>query len=139
MMSKIFDEKGNFNQKGKNLLIDFEYGLDKIMTSDEVTDMDENELRLLASSLSKLINDNISDKISKNIQSSNFLEAMSDEEFEKYMENKYGSAWEFVTVTKEEYQRFRPLSAEKIEEILKGGAEKVSHPPCNGVRFPQRF
>jgi hypothetical protein len=67
-MIKIFDEKGNFNKECVRLLVDFSYGLDRIMSSDEVYDMNENELLILGSLLSKMIGDAVSNKISRNRQ-----------------------------------------------------------------------
>ena len=126
---------GVITPEGKRLMIDLLYGLDQVMTSDEVSAMSEGELRVLGTYLAKVMAEAISAKISKKLQLQSSFDAMSDEEFEAYLKEKYGSVWNLVTLTKEEYQRVPVLSQEKIEELLRKGAESVKHMPCNGVRF----
>lgn len=134
-MSKAFDEKGNFSEEGKRLCIDLRYGLEQLMSSDEVKEMNENELHILGGLLAKMVGEAVSNRISFKRHLQGSLDAMSDEQFESYLKEKYGTIWNLVTLTEEEYRRCPTLSQEKIEELLKKGAEKVGHPPCNGVRF----
>jgi len=49
---------------------------------------------------------------------------MTDEEFEKYLKEKYGSDWCRVCLTDEEYERV-PVDTEKIIKALKKGMEQA--------------
>lgn len=121
-MKKVFDEKGGFTEHGNSLLLDFQYGLAQVMTTDEVFHMSESELRLLGSLLSSVIGNVISARIARKLQISSSFTTMTDAEFESYLENKYGVSWRFMSLTEEEMVRVPKLTDEQIKEALEEGA-----------------
>ena len=137
-MNKFFDEKGNLTEWARRVMLDLTYGLEQLMASDDVCNMTESELRNLGSHLAAMMGNAVSNKISRKLQKQTVFDAMSDDEFYAYLKEKYGNLWQVLTLTEEELRRVKPISHEKIEELLKKGAEKIGHPPCNGVRFPRK-
>ena len=54
-MEKILDLNGDFTKEGKLLIIDLEYGLNKLMSSDQVFDMSQSDLLMLENRLISLM------------------------------------------------------------------------------------
>jgi len=142
-MEKFFDEKGGLTTRAKQIMLDLTYGLEQLISSDSVTEMTENELRMLSSHLLGMIADAVSKKISCKLQQKNAFDHMSDEEFENYLKEKYGTIWRFVSLTEAEYQRVPSLTEEQINRAIQEGykarkiAEESYVPPYidPGLRF----
>jgi hypothetical protein len=135
-MKKIFDGNGILNETGKNLLLDFNTALDNLMSSDEVYDMSESEIRTLGSVLAKILGDRISHRIANKVKTTSKLDKMTDEEFEKYLLDKYGSNWHFLSLSPEEYARVPTLDFDKIFDDMKNvGNSIMQYLNCNGVRL----
>jgi hypothetical protein len=125
-MKNIFTGNGAVTEEGKRLLlIEFNAALENIMTSDAVSDMSESELRTLGSILAAIVADAVSFRISRRLQIATKLGMMTDQEFEVYLEEKYGSIWRFCTLTHEELARVPALSLEEFRAALKQGAEEA--------------
>src|SRR5258708_3683955 len=107
----------------KRFFFEFQTALDNILESDQVSEMSEQGIRDIGVQLASLVGDAISKKVIKKVQISNRFAAMTDEEFETYLKDKYGEVWLFISLTPEEEKRagIPVLTPEKIEEILKEG------------------
>lgn len=138
MTKKLLKQTGEFSEEGKLAMLEFRTALENLMSSDEVREMSQSELRVLGSLLAKETGDAISFRISDKLQRTAAFEKMSDEEFETYLKEKYGSIWQLISLTPEEQARVPVLSHEKIRELLEKGASHVGHFHQNGVRFPRK-
>jgi len=122
-MKKFFDEKGGLTDWAQRMMLDLHSGLDQLMTSDEVTDMTESELRLLGSHLSHIMGEIVSKKIARKLQRAKVFSELTDEQFEEYLQEKYGTVWRFVSLTEEEYERCPGIKFEQIVVAMQGGRE----------------
>lgn len=52
---------------------------------------------------------------------------MSDEQFEKYLENKYGAMWRFMSLTAEEFERVPRFAEEEIVKAIEQGVRDFDH------------
>jgi hypothetical protein len=120
-MKKFFDEKGGLTDWARRMMLDLTSGLDQLMTSDEVTDMTESELRLLGSHLAGMMADIVSKKIARKLQRAKAFSELTDEQFEEYLQEKYGTVWRLVPLTREEYDRCPWVEFEQIVVALQGG------------------
>ena len=123
-MKDFFNGNGVLTEEGKTLLLDFNTALDNLMASDNVMDMTENDLRLLGSYLSSVIGNRISKRISTKLQTKSQFDAMTDDEFYAYLQQKYGQLWRLLTLTHEEYHRVPRLTDEEIKSALEEGARQ---------------
>ena len=123
-MKDFFNGNGVLTEEGKTLLLDFNTALDNLMASDNVMDMTENDLRLLGSYLSSVIGNRISKRISTKLQTKSQFDAMTDDEFYAYLQQKYGQLWRLLTLTHEEYHRVPQLTDEEIKSALEEGARQ---------------
>jgi hypothetical protein len=133
---KFFNDNGFLSEDGKRMLLEFNTAIENLMTTDEVDDMSETELRAMGSVLSKIVGDTITNRISRKLQETDKFTAMSDIEFESYLTNKYGNNWVFVSLTPEELSRVPALDLDKLRKEMKVIGEELSkYLNCNGVRL----
>jgi hypothetical protein len=136
---KIITESGQLNLDGNVLTIEFKDCLDKIMRQPEVLEMTTNELQILGSCLAKMVGETITNKIAAKAERVNQFIAMSDQEFEDYLQKKYGNNWAFTTLTEEEYQRVPTISAEDIRKCLEENNKSFKLYHQSGVVFPKLY
>jgi hypothetical protein len=136
---KIITESGQLNLDGNVLTVEFRDCLDKIMRQPEVLEMSANELQILGSCLAKMVGEIITNKIADKIVKVNQFVAMSDQEFEDYLQKKYGNNWAFTTLTAEEYQRVPTISAEDIRKCLEENSKSFEPYHQSGVVFPKLY
>ncbi len=122
-----FQGNGFLSEEGKRMLIDFRDALDNILSKDEVREMTFAQVQTLGSNLHKMVGDAISDRISNRMQFANNLEKMTDEQFEAYLEAKYGNIWRFITLNPEELARVRPLTDEQIKKAMQPDDRCTGH------------
>jgi hypothetical protein len=135
-MNKLFTGNGFLTQEGEKFILDFTFGLAQIMGSDEVQDMSDDELRTLQANLAKLVGDAISKKISRNMQLTNELDLMTDEQFMTFLQEKYGDSWFIHSLEKEERARLPIPDLQKVLDEQKHiGEELLKHAISNGVRL----
>jgi hypothetical protein len=113
-MSKYFTGNGLLTDKGKHLLLWFNQQLDDLMESDAVHFMSEAELRTLGATLTKAVGEGVSKHIADKLQQAAFLQAMTDEEFMAYMQQRYTNNWKLVSLEPEEYVRFPRAILERL-------------------------
>ena len=114
-MSKFFTDNGFLSEYGKE---DFEMYLDKEINIILNTTKNENELRILGSLICKRVQDKVLEHITRAAQEENKLNAMTDEQFYSFLEEKYGDAWAKATLTAAEIKRVPRLTSEEIHELL---------------------
>lgn len=117
-MNKLYKENGFLSKEGRALVSPLEGALEAILSSPDVKDMSESELRTLGGSLSKIVGDAISNTIVNKSDIQNKLNAMTDAQFESYMTVKYGKNWIFHTATSEELSRCKSLASNKMEDVV---------------------
>lgn len=110
---KWFKGNGFLSEEGNRALLDFRYGLDSLMEKDELRTMSVGEIHVLQANLAKLVGDAISNHISRRMREAAALSAMSDKEFEKLLEDKYGAIWPELTLSPEEVIRAKSLKKRK--------------------------
>ncbi len=135
-MSKLFTGNGFLTKEGERFTSDFRYGLEQIMSSDEVGDMSLAELHTLQANLTKMVGDAISKRVSRNMRLENQLAAMTDEEFYAHLKEKYGDNWILHSLEKEERARIPVPDMQKLADEMKYVGEEIHKLMIqNGVRF----
>lgn len=120
-MSKWFQENGFLSEEGKRALIEVRDELENVLGQDEVREMSVQELQTLQCNLMKMVGDAMSQKIAYRQQISNEYAHLTDDQFYAYLQEKYGSLWQFMSLTPEELARIPPLSEEDIKKALEQG------------------
>jgi hypothetical protein len=129
-MKKIFDDRGFLTEEGKysKQMKDF-----IIKTDDMLEGYSINELRIMGSILHKIVGDAVCDAIQFKTNETNKFTAMSDEEFDKYLADKYapiyGKNWLIkASITDEEGERnaqtFRRQMTQNLEDLKKRPREQ---------------
>ena len=138
--NEFFKETGFLSDEGEQLLLEFKTEIEVLFDNDEVSDMTVAELRMLGANMANMVADRVSKRIAFKEQLSGKFAAMSDEEFEEYLKEKYGSVWQFISLPPEELARGLVISQEKIKEILEESAKKIGRPRGGGliIEKPQR-
>lgn len=115
-MNKLIDSAGFLTGYGVDKTKKIKEALEYLISHSE---LDKSELRVLGSCLSKMVGDIISNEINnpKPKYSINLFE-MSDEQFTKFLKDKYGEEWNLTPLTDEELTRLPTISNEKVEEIF---------------------
>ena len=144
-MNKYFTDNGFLSEEGKKLVEEFNFGLATTLMQDAVRNMSEAEISTLGCNLGKCLGDTISNLIQSKSQSKNKFIAMTDEQFEAHLKERYGERWMLVSVTKEELDRVKMMvvmSDEKIREAWDQGLKDreaalshVSQVIDSGLRF----
>jgi len=135
---KLTNKNGEFTEEGNRAVSKFRTALEGLMDSTEVKSMSQAELRVLGSLLAKEAGDAISLRIEEKIRSTSRFEKMTDEEFEDYLLEKYGSNWQLTPMSPEELDKIPVISYEKIHELLKKATENIPQFYQNGVIFPRK-
>ena len=135
-MNDLFIDAATLTAKGRQFLINFHAALKNVMSADAILDMSEAEIKTLGDILIYSITNAVDKQINIKQQNANEFNAMTDEEFEKYLQEKYSSMWQFCTLTTEELARVPVLTSGKIKELLKDGVKHTTHIPQSGVRIP---
>jgi hypothetical protein len=104
-MRTIFEDNGQLSEEGKRIFLDFNYGLGQILNSDQVLDMTETQLQTLGIHLLKMIGDTITNRIARKRQFDAKLQAMTDQQFEVYLKDKYSEHWNIHSLEEEELRR----------------------------------
>jgi len=118
------------------LLLDFNAALENLMATDEVHDMSEEEVQVLGTMLTLIVEETISKRLGNKKEEANQYSAMSDEEFQDHLTDRYGFNWALMTLTPEEMSRFPKLDLDKIREKMKTIGEALrKYLDCNGVRL----
>jgi hypothetical protein len=115
-MNKLFQENGSLTKEGELFIVEFRHGLLEIAESDEIRDMTDDELRTLQANLAKLVGETIFKRVSRNIQFTNDLCVMSDEQFYAHLNKKYGTCWALHSLEKEERIRFSQADLQKLAD-----------------------
>lgn len=135
-MNKMFKENGDLTADAKRMLMDFNYGLSQVMASDGAHDMTESELLLLGTHLHKLIGDTITNRIVNKRQFQKMLDALTDEQFDTYLKDKYGETWFIHSLEEEELKRVPLPDLQKLADEMASVAQNVAmYMDSNGVRL----
>jgi hypothetical protein len=108
-MSHYFNQNGSLNENGKRLLTHFKGALDQLFNSMELHDLNKTELLMLSTTMLSMVSNRITNRLAFKQKKSDEFRAMTDQEFEAYMNEKYGSVWKFLELTEEEEIRSQSL------------------------------
>lgn len=133
--NKLFKENGMLSAYGEETFARFLDG--EILTLLNAAE-DESELRIISSLIMQRVGNLTADRITVKKKAADIFAKMSDQQFEEYLQEKYGDDWRLRSLTQAEFDRVRPLSQEKIRKLLEEGAKQVTKFPSNGVRFPRK-
>jgi hypothetical protein len=118
---KLFNEKGDLSDNGKD---SFEMYLDKEIQVLLNGAENENELRIIGGLITKRVGDMVSNAIQKKRELQGKFAAMTDEEFERYLDAKYGEQygqyWRLRSepiLSLEEHERAIIASENKIDKL----------------------
>jgi hypothetical protein len=132
-MNKLFDNHSNLTPDGKRVFVEFDTALHNIMHCDQVNDMTESELLLLGTHMHKIIGEAITKKISQKKQLQHRLAAMTDQQFQDYLKDKYGEMWFITSLEPEECERVPLQDYDKMLEEIETAITNFTN--CNGVRL----
>ncbi len=124
-MNKLIDDAGFLNEAGKKATNNFKNVVKDLLNSNEVKNLSPMELKIFGGTLIKIIGDLICDKTSKEEIKENKFSSMTNEEFDFYLKNKYGSGWQFVVLEEDELKRLPPINQKEFFLKLKEFREKV--------------
>lgn len=138
-MSKLYTENGFLSEEGKML---FKELLDGKIATLLRQAKDENELRLIGSLIHKRVGDLVADAVLEKKEKIAQLQAMSDEDFENYLEDKYskhGKDWKLKAVfTSEELDRETSRCLNKFKEWEQNQKNKPRKPQYGLNISPRR-
>ena len=115
----MFKDNGLLTEKGKEVLAPVQKALDAVLQHDDISRMSDIELQVIGAALAKMVGDTISWKRQAKRDMTNKLFAMTDEQFDAYMRDKYNGDWLLVSLTEEELARCPQPSAEERKASLK--------------------
>jgi hypothetical protein len=124
-MSKWFEGNGVLTEDGERLLLNVKYGIRTLLEGFEVDDMSEEEVRLLGCAMSKMVGDAVANELSHRAHAAKVLGAMTDQEFEDHLKEKYGESWFFMTLTPEEQKRVPLPTQRDYEEAVEQGRKEA--------------
>jgi len=125
--SFIFNENGSLNDLGKQLISGLVGSIEMLFNADTIQDLSDEDLRLLGANIQSIIGNAISKQIVNKEKISKTFNSMSDEQFEKYLENKYGAMWRFMSLTAEEFERVPRFAEEEIVKAIEQGVRDFDH------------
>ena len=134
-MSKLCKETGFLNTEGKEVVQEFSKTIDKLLASPVVNEMSSAEIRTFGSNLAAILADKLSFFLQEKNNIKSKYDSMSDDEFEGYLQNKYGKNILFTIMEPEEMARYQPLFQKKIGEILGGSSKHVTFYHKPGLVF----
>lgn len=111
--NKWFRGNGFLTDEGERALTDFKYGLETVMSTDEVRNMTVAEVQTLQANLAKKVGDAVSNHLTRRLREAAALAEMSDGEFDAYLTDKYGKIWPHLTLSPEERVRANSLLNKK--------------------------
>lgn len=134
---KLFTEQGFLNKDGEKAVTKLKSELERLLTEAKAED-----IQTLGCILHKIVGDAVSDAALAKRQLTNKFNAMSDEEFDLYLKNKYepivGAQWFLkAPLTEEEGERISQTFTRNIQQWM----EKEKNKPREqhyGVRLSPR-
>jgi len=120
-MSIYFKENGFLTPEGEMLLVTFKGAIESLFDSFEVQDMMESEIRVLGSVMTNMVGNTVSKHVSAQKQDSGRFAEMTDEQFDAYLKEKYGSLWMCAALSEEELARCPILSKTEIRGAIEEG------------------
>lgn len=121
-LNKFVSETGFLTNEGK---LEFEKTLAAPLKEVLALATTEAEVNMLGGVLSHFVADMISTRRFKIKETASKFDAMSDDEFDQYLKNKYGDNYFFVSLTDEEMKRVPRLSKEAIEKAIAEDIENM--------------
>lgn len=137
-MNNYFNKNGTLTPEGKRLILHYTGAIDILFNTEECADLSMDELKVLQTNMLAYLNDKFARRLAHKQAIIDKLNQMSDQEFEAYLKEKYGSVWPLLTLSHEEYARVPVLSQEKIEQLLKEGAQRAAKVPRSGLKLPKK-
>lgn len=119
-MRKLFQGNGLLTEEGRNVFQTVQSALDGVV-SDVCRNMSESEMLTVQAALAKMVGDTMSNAMQAKRDLKNKFAEMSNEQFEAFLEAKYGKKWRFISLTKEELDRVPRLTQEEVRESLSKG------------------
>lgn len=137
-MNRWVKETGFLTEEGEKAVQDFRHALDSLLNQPEAQAMGEGELRTLGCCLQNIVGNTMSNCIRAEKQDANHLNSMTDEQFDKYLQDKYGDEWMTKALPPEEIKR--AMACASVVDLLKEklGSELIPPPQHHGVVFPGR-
>lgn len=117
----LVQQNGFLTEEGRKLLEPVTDALQKVLYSSELRGATDEQIRLLGSIAMAQVADSVSQKVQRKVNIENSLKAMTDNEFEMYLKQKYGDKWNTTSLTPEEFERCPVPSVESIKTVLEEG------------------
>jgi len=111
--SNWFKGNGFLSEEGERALIDFSYGLDSVVSTDDVRNMTVAEVQTLQANMAKKVGEAFSNHLARRMREANILNSMSDKEVNKFLTEKYGAIWPELTLSPEEHIRVHSIKKRK--------------------------
>lgn len=135
-MSRWVKETGFLNEEGEKAMQGFKRALEELLNQPEAQAMSEGELRTLGCCLQNIVGNTMSNTIRTAKQNTGPLFSMTDEQFDKHLQDKYGADWMLKALEPDEMKR--ALLQASVVDLLKEVFQSEYIPlPQHGVRFPK--
>lgn len=137
-MSRWVKETGFLNEEGEKAVQGVKDALETLLNQPEAQAMGEGELRTLGCVLQNIVGNTMSNCIRTKKQNAGPFDGMTDEQFEKYLQDKYGAEWLTKALLPEELRR--AIAQASVVDLMKEklGSELIPLPQHHGVVFPKR-
>lgn len=136
-MNRWIKETGFLSEEGDGAVMDFKIALNRLLLQPEVQAMGEIELRTLSCVLHNLVGNIMSNHMRAEKLAAGPFDSMTDEQFDKYLQDKYGAEWMTKSLQPEEIKRAL-LQASVVDLLKKTFGSEYIPLPQHGVRFPKR-
>ena len=112
-MSGYFTKSGKLTEEGKRFIIHFTGAVDKLFDTEECNDLSIAETQMLQNNMLEILNNKFAKRLAYKQMVIDELNKMNDQEFTEYLQEKYGSVWEQLVWSPEEYARVPALTLKK--------------------------
>ncbi len=120
MSKKLFVDNGVLSKQGKNLIANFKSEVKNILHNMGV--VDEGEIQAMHSALMSVVGQSTLDKMME-IKEKNLLAKalwlLSDDDFLRLLERKYGKNYTNLSLEDEEWERYTPIAKKRATSMLK--------------------
>ncbi len=117
-MSKWFKENGFLDDEGKKALAGLKEALEGVLASPEGKSLSESELQTLQANVANMVGTAFSNALQTRSEEAEMLNHMTDEQFDSFLQEKYGNQWMLTVLTRQEQLRSSAAFARRLEKAF---------------------
>ncbi len=117
-MSKWFKENGFLDDEGKKALAGLKEALEGVLASPEGKSLSDNELQTLQANVANMVGNIFSNAIQARSEEAEMLNHMTDEQFDSFLQEKYGNQWMLTVLTRQEQLRSSAAFTRRLQKAF---------------------